>query len=286
MRVSNHRLLQDDGAPIPFQKSPNQSSTIEPEFLVMHYTAGRSAGSSINWLTDPNAKASAHLVISDDGEITQLVAFNRKAWHAGVSRWEGRSGVNNFSIGIEFDNPGILKRQGGRWTNAWGDEIDQSRVVEAEHKNGGPVRGWYAYNATQLESAREVAACLVRHYGLRSVIGHDDVSPDRKVDPGPAFPMNLFSGIAQGRAEDAPEIYTTTDALNIRNGPGVDNDRLDFAPLPKGTRLEIIAEQGVWRQVDVVDEIQSETHRNGWVHSHYIARDGAVNNTGDDAKGS
>ncbi len=115
MKVLNHRLHKDEGTPYDFVRSPNQSDPIEPEYLIMHYTAGRNAQSSINWLVNPQARASAHVVIGADGEITQLVAFNRKAWHAGSSQWAGRIGVNNFSIGIELDNPGALTRRSSGW---------------------------------------------------------------------------------------------------------------------------------------------------------------------------
>lgn len=272
MKVSNHRLIMDDGEPVTFTRSPNQSRQIDPEYLVIHYTAGRSAAGSISWLTNPNAKASAHLVIGQDGEITQLVAFNRKAWHAGESRWAGRSGVNNFSIGIELDNPGHLKRQGDGWTNKWNDPVDAGNVVEAAHKNGGSVRGWHAYSGDQLEAVMNVAACLVNHYQLQGIVGHDDIAPNRKIDPGPAFPMESIRSSVMGRMEDAPEIMATSTALNVRSGPGVDFDKLSFSPLAQGTRLEIIGEQGVWRQVDVLDSIDGDTHRTGWVHGHYLAR--------------
>ena len=130
MKIVNHRLCQEDGTQYEFIRSPNQSGAITPEYLIMHYTAGRSARSSINWLVNPVAKASAHLVIGTDGSVTQLVAFNRKAWHAGASHWGGRSGFNGFSIGIELDNPGILTRRGASWFSTWGDRVDEENVIE------------------------------------------------------------------------------------------------------------------------------------------------------------
>jgi N-acetylmuramoyl-L-alanine amidase len=270
MKIVNHRLVGEDGTNIEFKRSPNQSGEITPEYLVIHYTAGRSAASSINWLLDPLAKASAHLLISRDGSITQLVAFNRKAWHAGVSRWAGRDGLNGFSLGIELDNSGKLERRGGGWSTTWGDAVDACNVIEAAHKNGGSVRGWHAYTGEQLEVLRAVAACLVNRYKLKDVIGHDDIAPSRKSDPGPAFPMHSIRSAVMGRGEEVPEIYRTAAVLNIRSGPGVEHGKLEFGPLPAGTRLEVIAQRGMWRQVDVLDEINGDTHRTGWVHAHYI----------------
>ena len=74
-----------------------------------------------------------------------------------------------------------------------------------------------------------------------------------------------------GRMVDEPDVLATTTVVNIRSGPGVDFDKLTFGPLPAGTRLEIIGEEGVWRHVDLLDSIDGDTHRNGWVHGHYLA---------------
>jgi N-acetylmuramoyl-L-alanine amidase len=272
MKILNHRLCTDDGTPYDFIRSPNQSGVINPEYLIMHYTAGRSAQSSINWLINPHAWASAHLVIGTDGSITQLVAFNRKAWHAGRSRWAGRSGVNNFSIGIELDNPGVLTRRGGSWFTTWGDRVDDEDVIEAVHKNGGELRGWHAYSVDLLETAVEVASLLVQRYGLKDVLGHEDIAPARKTDPGPAFPMDSFQARVLGRQDDEPEIFETIVGLNIRRGAGTQYEKLPMSPLTAGTRLEVLSQQGAWRLVDVLDPIQNEYDINGWVHGRYIRR--------------
>ena len=68
MKIKAHKLYESDGSQVQFKKSPNQSGIIKPRFLVMHYTAGSSATSSVNWLLNPAAKASAHLVIGRDGK--------------------------------------------------------------------------------------------------------------------------------------------------------------------------------------------------------------------------
>lgn len=272
MKILNHRLCRDDGTPYDFVRSPNQSGVIEPEYLIMHYTAGRNAQSSINWLVNPQARASAHLVIGADGAITQLVALNRKAWHAGRSRWVGRAGLNNFSIGIELDNPGVLTHHASGWFTYWGDPVDDNYVVEAVHKNGGALRGWHTYNGAQLEAAIEVASLLVRRYGLKDVLGHEDVAPARKIDPGPAFSMDSFQARVIGREDDELEVFETMVDLNIRIGAGTQYDKLPVSPLPPSTRLEVVAQQGAWRLVDVLDPIKGETDVHGWVHGRFIRR--------------
>lgn len=272
MQIKNHRLCQNDGSSYPYIRSPNQSGDIQPRYLVMHFTAGRGAQASVSWLTNPASSASAHLVISRDGDITQLVPFNRKAWHAGHSHWEGISGLNAFSIGIELDNAGRLTRQGSAWQAWFGAQYDASEVMEAQHKHGGAPCGWHRYTQPQLDAALEVAALLVKKYGLRDVIGHDDIAPGRKTDPGPAFPMASFRSSVMGRADDGEEYWETLSALNIRSGPGSQHDKLEGSPLAQGTRVEVLREDGVWRFVDVIDDVGGQNDLQGWVHGRYLRR--------------
>ena len=125
----------------------------------------------------------------------------------------------------------------------------------------------------QLLAAAEVANLLVRHYGLEDVIGHDDIAPERKTDPGPAFPMAAFRARVMGRGDDTPSVVRAqvTTALNIRTGPGTGFEKLPASPLPAGTKVEILAQQGAWRQVLVLDVIDGDADIEGWVHSRYLA---------------
>jgi len=87
MKIRNHRLTLDDGNALTYLASPHAGATIAPRFLVIHYTGGSSAAGTISWFQSPQSKVSAHLVIARDGKVTQMVPFNREAWHAGQSRW-------------------------------------------------------------------------------------------------------------------------------------------------------------------------------------------------------
>ena len=273
MKIHNHRLIQADGAPVPFVATPNLGGVIQPEYLVMHYTAGSSADSSVAWLSNPQARASAHLVIGRDGGITQLVPFNRSAWHAGKSQWDGRSGLNNFSIGIELDNAGNLERVGSRWLSrvskrAYADDD----VLIANHKQdrpGTPPSGWHEYTEAQIEAALAVGLLLMQRYKLKEVLGHEDIAPGRKTDPGPAFPMASFRSRLQGRAADQADIFLASVALNIRSGPGANNPALPGSPLPLNTRLAVLEKQALWWRVDVL-EAQSDEAVEGWVHSRFL----------------
>jgi N-acetylmuramoyl-L-alanine amidase len=221
MRVQDHRLVSEPGTDAPFQPSPNVGGPLQPEYLVIHYTAGRSAEESIGWLCDSRSRASAHVVIGRDGAVTQLVPFDQIAWHAGRSAWEGRTGLNRFSLGIELDNAGRLTRRKGAWHHWTGSpRYDDAEVLEATHRHESAPCGWHAFPPAQLDAALEVAAALVERYGLRDVLGHDDVSPGRKSDPGPAFPMQSFRSRVFGRQEEEADTHRTTTELNVRTGPG------------------------------------------------------------------
>ena len=131
MQVKRGFLHDDAGAQVPFVRSPNQGGALTPRYLIMHYTAGASAESSIRHLTKSGAGASAHLVIGRDGAVTQLVAFNKVAWHAGASRWQGLTGLNKRSIGIELDNAGPLEDGSGVWRSWFKRVYPDEEVVVA-----------------------------------------------------------------------------------------------------------------------------------------------------------
>lgn len=276
MKILNHRLVADDGTPVRFVDTPNKGGVMVPEYLVMHYTAGSSAEGAVSWLSNPAARASAHLVIGRDGGITQLVAFNRVAWHAGQSQWVGRSGLNNFSIGIELDNAGHLERAGGRWISAASKRAyTDDDVLVANHKQdkpGTPPTGWHEYTEAQIDAALQVGLLLMEKYTLKDVVGHEDIAPGRKADPGPAFPLASYRARLMGRANQEAEIYLTSAALNVRAGPGTEHAILPGSPLPAGTRVGVLDQQGVWWRVDVLDTVDGVMDLVGWCHSRFLTK--------------
>jgi N-acetylmuramoyl-L-alanine amidase len=276
MKISNHRLIADDGNPVRYAETPNKGGAMTPEYLVMHYTAGSSAEGSVAWMCNPAAKAAAHLVIGRDGGITQLAPFNRVTWHAGQSQWAGRSGLNNFSIGIELDNAGKLESAGSRWIStaskrAYADDD----VLVANHKQdrpSTPPSGWHEYTEVQIAAASEIGLLLMRKYALKDVLGHEDIAPGRKSDPGPAFPLASFRARLLGRADDAAEHYVTRAALNMRAGPGTEFAALPGSPLPAGTHVAVLELQGVWWRVDVLDTVGGVMDLVGWCHSRFLSK--------------
>jgi len=185
-------LLYEDGNPVKQVIAADMGGEITPQLLVMHYTASGSAEGSIKHLTLKDAVyVSAHLCIDANGSVTQMVPFNRKAYHAGVSNYMGRTNCNDFSIGIEMVNWGFCGAEGAprTWT---GQQLEVTRCMQSKHKNGGPLGWWEKYTGVQVQVCTEVAAALHVAYNLSDIVGHDDISPGRKQDPGPAFPTAEF----------------------------------------------------------------------------------------------
>jgi len=144
--------------------SPNWDERALPvTMVVLHYTEMERAA-ALRRLTDPEAKVSAHYFISEEGEVVRLVDEGKRAWHAGASYWRGHKDVNSASIGIELDHPG--------------------------HANG--YRG---FAEPQIEALLPLLDDIVRRHGIAraNVVGHSDVAPARKVDPGELFPWDRLA---------------------------------------------------------------------------------------------
>ena len=142
-------------------KSPNfqpRPDSAVIDMLVLHYTGMRSAEAALERLCDPGSEVSAHYLIDEAGEIFALVDEENRAWHAGVSSWRGSAGVNSRSIGIELVNPG--------------------------HEFG-----YRPFPSAQMAALAELAHGILARWPIpaRNVVGHSDVAPRRKQDPGELF---------------------------------------------------------------------------------------------------
>ncbi|MGH7013108.1 MAG: N-acetylmuramoyl-L-alanine amidase [Stellaceae bacterium] len=128
------------------------------DMLIIHYTGMRDQAATLARLTDPAAKVSAHYLIDEDGTVGRLVPEDRRAWHAGVSFWRGRSDINGASIGIELVNP-------------------------------GHDFGYRDFPPAQMEALAALATDIRQRHRIpdRYVLGHSDVAIGRKQDPGERF---------------------------------------------------------------------------------------------------
>lgn len=177
------RRLIHGGKPMPVRRA-----------LVIHFTAGATGRSSIEYWQKPEAKgACAHVVIERDGTVIQCRPFNYTCGHAGVSQWRDPKtgllyeGLNACSIGIELANAGNDPA-----ALAWARKQPGFASIRARHRNGGPQAEWECYPDYQISALTEVAESLVKHYRLDDITGHDCIAPARKDDPGPAFDMRRF----------------------------------------------------------------------------------------------
>ena len=145
-----------------FDKKKRKSKEIK--FLVFHYTGMKNEIEAIKKLTSTKSKVSSHYFVKRNGEILTLVPDLYVAWHAGVSNWKHYKSINKYSIGIEISNPGH----------------------QYEYVN---------YTSSQIKSILKLSKFLIKKYRIKSefILGHSDISPDRKKDPGEKFPWQYFS---------------------------------------------------------------------------------------------
>ncbi len=139
------------------------------DMLVLHYTGMATSAAALDRLCDPAAEVSTHYLVEGDGGILQLVPEHRRAWHAGRSFWRGDPNINSRSIGIEMVHPG----------HAW---------------------GYRPFPEGQITALSRLCQGILGRHGIpaRHVLGHSDVAPDRKEDPGEWFPWRRLAAEGVG----------------------------------------------------------------------------------------
>lgn len=148
--------------------SPNHNDrTLPISMVVLHYTEMKPVEAALQRMCDAQASVSAHYCITEAGEVIRLVPEHRRAWHAGASYWRGIPDVNSASIGIELDHPGHAPENGG-------------------------YRG---FAEAQIDALIPLLARIVKDYDIprANVVGHSDVAPMRKIDPGELFPWERLA---------------------------------------------------------------------------------------------
>ena len=191
--------------------SPNHDNRngVEVDILLLHYTGMQSGAEALERMRDSQAKVAAHYMVEEDGRVFQLVDEAERAWHAGVSSWKGEGDINARSIGIEIVNPG--------------------------HEFG-----YRAFPDAQIDAVLALSKAIIARHGIAParVLGHSDVAPARKADPGEKFPWARFAheGLAwppyrgTGEGEEPLGYYEAIEALrNI--GYGFEGDQAAAAIL-------------------------------------------------------
>jgi N-acetyl-anhydromuramyl-L-alanine amidase AmpD len=194
--IVNDRL-EIDGKKAPFVKAHAFGDRFHPTMIVLHDTADRPVPvDTVRWFASKACTVSAHVVIERDGSITQMVPFDCKAFHAGKSTWNGKANCNGYAIGIEIDNPGKLDKSGRAYFHkdkkgrpiAPGFSLDQLQQVKTKEHGDGL---WMPYTPEQIAAVAEFCRALVARYPtIKEIVTHYLISPGRKVDVNPLFPLD------------------------------------------------------------------------------------------------
>jgi N-acetylmuramoyl-L-alanine amidase len=156
--------------------SPNFGPRLAPpDMIVLHYTGMQSGGAALARLTDPAAKVSAHYLVEEDGRVFALVDEARRAWHAGVAFWRGATDINGLSVGVELVNPG--------------------------HEFG-----YRAFPGAQISAVIDLIADIRSRWTIpdERILGHSDVAPARKSDPGELFAWKRLAKAGHGLWVEPP----------------------------------------------------------------------------------
>lgn len=257
---------------IEFKPTTKKSSgTNKKRFIVVHYTAGNLYKDDVNQLSTGSAQVSCHIVIGRNGEVTQIGSFDDIQWHAGASTWKGINGLNSYSIGIELTNPGYLKPTGNGKTylahfgKAY--DLDKDDLVLAKQKDvGSGTYGWLPYTEDQLDALKAVVAALKKAYpSIEEVVGHEQISPGRKQDPGLGIildwkTMDILNGRVDRTDDDQPNQEEVSNqpwaTRRVKNAPsglrirsGMSTSSAVIGSLQNGAVIKTLWKPNGWLQL-------------------------------------
>lgn len=218
--IKNH--LVEGVRQVPTKKYTH-GRVIQPVGIVYHYTCGWTTAGDVNQLSQASAAVSAHFVVGRDGEIVQIVPCNRRAWHAGPSKYGDMQDLNNQFIGIEISNIGWLRKRPdmryedyhGNIINPDGSFLNNKRNAHSAPKNwletkkyprlGSGVYVWEPYYDPQLAALDALTKAICEEYPIRFGVSHEEIDKRGwKTDPGPAFPMERYKQIIKTGEVPAP----------------------------------------------------------------------------------
>jgi N-acetylmuramoyl-L-alanine amidase len=219
-QIVNDRAVLS-GRPVAFVPSPNVGGRIRPRIVVIHDTAGTTAAGAVSWLQSKASKVSAHFVVDRDGAVTQMVECDIAAHHAGKSSYRGTPNCNTFSVGIEIVSPGMLYADGPVARSRWiaGKTWPLAECTEIDSKAHGGRAWWLHYTPAQLKAVEGLVRALAISYpSIVDVVGHYEISPRRKVDPGPHFDLERLRAILADREEPDPNVVAVAQTELARLG--------------------------------------------------------------------
>jgi N-acetylmuramoyl-L-alanine amidase len=178
-----------------FRPSPNHGERragARPDSVILHYTGMPTGGEALERLCDPAAEVSSHYLVWEDGRVFQLVAEERRAWHAGAARWRGADDLNSRSIGVEIVNPG--------------------------HPGGCPP-----FPDRQIDAVAALCRDIAARHGVppERVLAHSDIAPGRKIDPGEAFPWERLHGLGVGHWAHPARVDPAPPLAEGATGPAI-----------------------------------------------------------------
>ncbi|MCG8672230.1 MAG: N-acetylmuramoyl-L-alanine amidase [Pseudomonadales bacterium] len=273
--IAHHRLLSDHVQHESIEKHSGQFARGLPDTVVLHFSGTGTLQSAINTMLDPEVKASVHLIIGRNGNVVQLLPFDRIAWHAGVSEYQGRKDLNRYSIGIELENAGRLTKAGDQYVSWFGRTYGEDDVVQAAHANEAEPSFWHRYSEAQISAVLDVCRVLCRDYGITNILGHDEISPQRKVDPGPAFPLDIVRErlLYNDRQEGVDQFSQISSQgvvyhqpASFFSQPDASSPLVEAGLLSEGTEMNVTGEQNGWYRVSIPVS--------GWVQKENIKLDG------------
>ena len=278
MRINSNHFAEG----VRVVPTPNKGGSIAPSLIIIHDTAGQlDYKTSVSWLCNPQARASAHFVIGRKGEVVQLVSCLVKTWHAGKSAYKGVQNVNDFSIGIEIANPGKLTK-GERETVArasFGRAYDLPTYGIQFKSTPSHGEGWWMpYTQPQLDAVLALSLALRDKYNITSLSPHWEISPGRKIDTNPIFPLQWLRGKLEGR-QDAANVVEVEIGTPLRMWPSLFSENIvhtiegkaygelissgEFFPAGRDLPFDWVSNPSkkiLWHKVDVGGNI-------GWVLS-------------------
>jgi N-acetylmuramoyl-L-alanine amidase len=274
VEIINDILVDDEGNQ---HYSPGNyiGPKITPKYIIMHGTATASPFSrNVDAFLIESYTASVHLLIGRAGEIHQFVPFNAEAGHCGENHWHDvYHSMDRYSIGIEMLNAQELDtiNQMDYYKKTYGTTYtipEKDRVLI--NKNW-----WQIYPKAQLDAALAVVRLLFQNYQeLKDVLGHSEINPKWRVDPGPAFPMQWFHAKVIGLDENVPitRVHITTRYSRLYDGPGDDHETIGEG-LPRNTPLGILSEENGWSYIHLRPDDNNPPFIKGWIQSDRIKED-------------